>query len=205
VIIAIVRGSAASFSWVLILVGVAHRLPWLIGWPAPVSARAHLVSYQHAPILTLSARAHPHLISTRPSSSYQHAPILTLSPRAHPHLISTRPSSSYHHAPILILSPRAHPHLISTRPSTLSMTVCNLRSPILSSRASSHVRDASARPYLDSTYACLCSWPCRTVLAAGNRSPASPQIRATPAMISFVVAVTANMSGARESGSASGA
>jgi hypothetical protein len=163
------------------------------------------MSYQHAPILILSARAHPHLIGTRPSSSYRHAPILILSARAHPHLIGTRPSLSCRHAPIHILSARAHPHRINTRPYTRSMTVCNLRSPILSSRATRrHVRDASARLYLGSSYACLCSWPCCTVLAAGDRSPASPQKRAMPA-IYFVVVVTTNVLRARERGSARGA
>jgi hypothetical protein len=133
--------------------------------------------------------------------SYQHASIHVLSARAHPHLIGTRPSLSYRHAPILVLSARAHPHLINTRPYTHSMTVCNLRSPILSSRATSHVRDASARLYLGSSYACLCSWPCCTVLAAGDRSPASPQKRAMPA-IYFVVVVTTYVIRARERGSA---
>jgi hypothetical protein len=38
----------------------------------------HLMSYQHAPIHILSARAHPCLIGTRPSSSCEHAPIHSL-------------------------------------------------------------------------------------------------------------------------------
>jgi hypothetical protein len=70
VIIAIVRGSAASF-----FVG-AH-----IGWGGSSAALAHRMAgpgIGTRPSHVLSASAHPHLISTHPSSSHQHAPIHSL-------------------------------------------------------------------------------------------------------------------------------
>jgi hypothetical protein len=163
--------------------GLVPRPSVLIARPS-VSYRAPIHAPIQAPILDhLAYQSRPSILPTkalrdrctadRPNTTAKRFQIrdvrvgriaeaagVALIARAHPHLISTRP--------IYILSARAHPHLINTRPYTRSMTVCNLRSPILSSRGTSHVRDASARPYLDSPYVCFCSWPCRTVLAAGN-------------------------------------
>jgi hypothetical protein len=133
-------------------------------------------------------------IGTRPSKSYRRAPTHLIGAR--PPILSARAHPSYRRAPIC---------LVSTRPSTRSTTVCKLRSPIPSSRAASYLRDATVRPYLGSPYAYLCSWPCYTVLAAGDRSPALPQKRAKAAKIYFVVVATANALRARESSSASSA
>jgi len=140
------------------------------------------------------SEVHKHDVSLATSFCQLLSAMSCLAVSARAHLIGTRPS--YRRAPI---------SLVSTRPPTRSTTVRKLLSPIPSYRATGHVRDASARLYLGSPYAYRYSWLCHTVLAAGKRSPALPQIRATPVKIYFVVVATANMLRAKESGSASSA